>query len=149
MPSTSTNAKSEGRAIASSTKAVVGNAKDAKGELSSNVAAPVQAQAHIMAAAAATSAAPSSSSPISSSPSAKNGPGPSAALPHESEEPYYTEEETLLRQYSRDIYAYTLTLYNAQRIDNVHRGRAAALKRAISDIAIPMKAMAVGEPARV
>ena len=132
MPSASTNDKSEGRAKASSTKAVVGDVGSSKGGLADTAGvAPVQAGKHASTTPASSPAYTTDSSSI---------------LPPDE---MYSKEETMLRQYSRDIYAYTLTLYNSQRIDSAHRGRAAALKRAISDIAIPMKAMAVGDSARI
>ena len=111
----------------------MGDVGSSKGGLADTAGvAPVQAGKHASSTTPTSSAAYSADS--------------SSILPPDE---MYSKEETMLRQYSRDIYAYTLTLYNSQRIDSAHRGRAAALKRAISDIAIPMKAMAVGDSARI
>ena len=58
-----------------------------------------------------------------------------------------TKEENLLKEYSKELYVYTLDLLNSVRIDNAHKGvngKAFVLKRTISDIAVPLKTMEIG-----
>ncbi|KAL5511935.1 hypothetical protein ACEPAH_5154 [Sanghuangporus vaninii] len=58
-----------------------------------------------------------------------------------------SREESLLKEYSKELYVYTLDLLNSARIDNAHKGvngKAYMLKRTVSDIAVPLKTMAIG-----
>ncbi|EJD06144.1 uncharacterized protein FOMMEDRAFT_18335 [Fomitiporia mediterranea MF3/22] len=57
-----------------------------------------------------------------------------------------SKEENQLKEYSKELYVYTLDLLNSVRIDNAHKGvngKAYMLKRTISDIAVPLKTMAI------
>lgn len=58
-----------------------------------------------------------------------------------------SREENLLKEYSKELYVYTLDMLNSVRIDNAHKGvngKAYMLKRTVSDIAVPLKTMAIG-----
>ena len=58
------------------------------------------------------------------------------------------KEEDLLKEYSKELYVYTLDLLNSVRIDNAHKGvggKTYALKRTISDIAVPLKTASISE----
>ena len=58
--------------------------------------------------------------------------------------------EDLLKEYSKELYVYTLDLLNSVRIDSAHKGangKAFVLKRTISDIAVPLKTMGIASDA--
>lgn len=62
-----------------------------------------------------------------------------------------TKEEDLLKEYSKELYVYTLDLLNSVRIDNAHKGvggKTYALKRTISDIAVPLKTASISESSK-
>lgn len=59
-----------------------------------------------------------------------------------------SNEEDLLKEYSKELYVYTLDMLNSVRIDAAHKGlggKAYAFKRTISDIAVPLKTMAISD----